>query len=171
MIVSPSNPPTQFCRKRPRDRRSTYSRRCPFTFKTFTVTLSCLLVITSPCSQDWTSLAQCLQTDHTGSSSDDILQFIGRHGYMITFTVTLSCLLVITLPCSQDWTSLAQCLQIDHIGSSSDDILRFIGRHGYMIVPPSNPLTQFYRKRPRDRRSTYTRRFPFTFKVKDFIDY
>ena len=84
--------------------------------------------------------------------------------------MTLSCLLVITSPCSQDWTSLSQCLQIDHTGSSSDDILRFIGRHGYMIVPPSNPPTQFYRKRPRGRRSTYTRQCPFTFEVKDFID-
>ena len=38
-------------------------------------------MITFPCSQDWTSFAQCLQIDHIGSSSDDILRFICRHGY------------------------------------------------------------------------------------------
>ena len=84
--------------------------------------------------------------------------------------MTMSCLVVTSSPCGQDWTTLAKCLQIDHTGSSSDDILQFIGRHSYMIVPPSNPPTQFYRKRPMSRRSTYTGRCPFTFEVKDFFD-
>ena len=45
--------------------------------------VSCLVATSLPCGQDWTSLASCLQMGTTGTSSDDILQFIRRQGYMI----------------------------------------------------------------------------------------
>lgn len=43
-----------------------------------------LIAKSLPCGRDWTSLAHCLQMPaSTGTSSNDILRFIRRRGYMI----------------------------------------------------------------------------------------
>ena len=45
--------------------------------------ISCLVVCSLPCGQDWTGLARCLHLGSNKTSSDDILRFIRRNGYMI----------------------------------------------------------------------------------------
>ena len=44
---------------------------------------SCVAVCSLLCSQNWSSLATCLGMDSNKTSSDDILRFIHRRGYMI----------------------------------------------------------------------------------------
>ncbi|RMX39440.1 hypothetical protein pdam_00007584, partial [Pocillopora damicornis] len=44
---------------------------------------SCVAVCSLPCSQNLSSLATCLGMDSNKTSSDDILRFIHRRGYMI----------------------------------------------------------------------------------------
>ncbi|XP_020631473.1 protein Hook homolog 3-like [Orbicella faveolata] len=52
--------------------------------KALTLLSLCLIAKSLPCGRDWTSLARCLQMPaSTGTSSNDILRFIRRRGYMI----------------------------------------------------------------------------------------
>ena len=44
---------------------------------------SCVAVCSLLCRQNWSSLATCLGMDSNKTSSDDILRFIHRRGYMI----------------------------------------------------------------------------------------
>ena len=44
---------------------------------------SCLAVCSLPCGQSWSGLSTCLDVGTNKTSSDDILQFIHRYGYMI----------------------------------------------------------------------------------------
>ncbi|XP_078367305.1 uncharacterized protein LOC144651243 [Oculina patagonica] len=49
----------------------------------FILVISCLVVTSLPCGQNWSSLARCLRMGSNTTSSDDILQFVRRYGYMI----------------------------------------------------------------------------------------
>lgn len=45
--------------------------------------ISCLIATSVPCGKNWTGLARCLRIGSKRTSSDDILKFIHRRGYMI----------------------------------------------------------------------------------------
>ena len=45
--------------------------------------ISCFVESSLPYSRGWKRLARCLKMNSNKTSSDDILQFVRRHGYMI----------------------------------------------------------------------------------------
>ncbi|XP_078368440.1 uncharacterized protein LOC144649331 [Oculina patagonica] len=52
-------------------------------FTAFSLAIFCYAVTSLPYGQDWTTFARCLGMGSNKSSSDDILQFIRRYGYMV----------------------------------------------------------------------------------------
>ena len=54
-----------------------------FEFQVFLWLISCVAVCSLPCGQNRSGLSTCLDLGTNKTSSDDILQFIHRYGYMI----------------------------------------------------------------------------------------
>ena len=54
-----------------------------FEFQVFLWLISCVAVCSLPCGQNRSGLSTCLDLGTNKTSSDDILQFIHRNGYMI----------------------------------------------------------------------------------------